>query len=291
MLPAMSSAKRWIGWVLLGGVTVAATVHTYRLDRQVAGEPGAPASQKSGQVPSLDSSAVILQRLRRERLSGEVVGTPFGTAEAATRRSAAPAPLVMAPPPFPYRYAGQLALVEGGNRVYLSRDDVLVQLREGEVLDGGFKVTRVEQDKVQVLHLQSGKTLELLYASLPGDDRRADASSYELAAAIEAPARNSAAVRPAGESSRAASAGAVLPVTSFGGQTGSAPASSAAQVPAAAPMGTPVAAPASIVGGTTPLGTLGVPSEGAGGGPLGDAPPAIGSMPMQPAPTGPRLGV
>ncbi len=67
------------------------------------------------------------------------------------------------PPPvpvMPYRYAGRLA--DGADVVlYLSRADQIFAVREGDVVEGQYKVTSIEDRRVQLQHLASGESQTL----------------------------------------------------------------------------------------------------------------------------------
>jgi hypothetical protein len=71
----------------------------------------------------------------------------------------APAPVVAAPvpsaPPFPFRFAGQLHQ-DAGIRVFLWRGDEFLPAKEGDTLDGQYKVESVTLSDATFVHLPSG---------------------------------------------------------------------------------------------------------------------------------------
>jgi hypothetical protein len=68
-----------------------------------------------------------------------------------------PAPKVAAPatpvaPPMPYRFAGKL-LQDGKLQVFLAKGDEVVSAREGETLDGMYRVESIDDARITLLYL------------------------------------------------------------------------------------------------------------------------------------------
>jgi hypothetical protein len=95
---------------------------------------------------------------QREGLSRQR-GDPFGVSSAPAHRAAAAAPAkaaALAPavptaPPMPYRVAGQLVR-DGVPLVVLARDDRVMIVREGEILDSGYRVESIRPDGVTLVY-------------------------------------------------------------------------------------------------------------------------------------------
>jgi hypothetical protein len=95
-----------------------------------------------------------------------------------------------APPPMPYRVAGQVAQGEGAE-VVLAKGDAIFTVREGELLEGGYRVESIGPDSVTLFYVPLG-----LREKLPLD------STLELvpqaaATPAPAPAAAGAGARPA----------------------------------------------------------------------------------------------
>ena len=94
----------------------------------------------------------------REGLSRQR-GDPFGVASAPAPSAAAavPAPAVPelpavpAAPPMPYRVAGQLVR-DGVPQAVLARDERVMIVREGEALDGGYRVESIRPNGVTLVY-------------------------------------------------------------------------------------------------------------------------------------------
>lgn len=236
--------------------------------------PAAPAARSAAGRHDLVGSP------KRERLAGELIGDPFAGREAVRQAAAAPAAPPAVAPPFPYRYAGQFRIDDGGWRVYLLKGTELVAIKVGDMLEGSFKVMAIGTEELEVLHVPSAETLVISYADLgtgsslaqgagtpqvlPGAAGSSSAGSH---AARQAPEAGS----PVGTGSQSAAivGGAAL--------AGARPA-----LGTAATAGTS----ASVRTGAVPTGQLGTAGPSAGAPRLGVAPAASSSMPMSPAPAG-----
>lgn len=107
----------------------------------------------------------------REAL-GAARGDPFGAQVLAAHRPAAakhePPPEPVAPPN-PYKVAG--TVVQGGaKRVYLANGDRIYEARQGDELDGGYKVETIAADHVVLVYTPMGKKEELPIAMTLGAD-------------------------------------------------------------------------------------------------------------------------
>jgi len=55
-------------------------------------------------------------------------------------------------PPMPYRFAGKL-LQEGRLQIFLAKDDVVVPVREGDTLDGTYRVESIGEAQITLMYL------------------------------------------------------------------------------------------------------------------------------------------
>jgi hypothetical protein len=78
-------------------------------------------------------------------------------------------PATPAPPPMPYRVAGHL-VYGGGAQVVLAKGDAVLTVREGESLDGGYRVESIARDAVTLVYLPLGVREILPVASTLGFD-------------------------------------------------------------------------------------------------------------------------
>lgn len=139
--------KRLLGWLVLAAAAAAAVILAPRLtppEDEIAaltprqsGEPSAPA-----RLAALPERETIGKR-RAEVFAARSWAPP---ARAPVAAAAAPAP-VPVPPPMPYRVAGQVVYGEGA-QVVLAKGDAVLAVREGDTLEGGYRVESITQDRV-----------------------------------------------------------------------------------------------------------------------------------------------
>lgn len=149
--------------------------------------PGARAPAPEPRAP-IASAAPLAKPMADERFSAlparEALGEPRGEAFAARSwappaprraRSAAHARAVSAPPPapaalappMPYRLAGEVMHGDETHLV-LAKGDAVVMVREGDSLDGGYRVESIGRGSVALVYLPLGITQDLPLASTPG---------------------------------------------------------------------------------------------------------------------------
>ncbi len=279
--------KGTLGMLALGAVAAVAALEGWQQSRQRDATVAQPAA-RAVPPPTLagDAPLPLADRLRREWLSGEAIGEPFGARKApgpgaheASRPLVAAAAPVSAP--FPYLYAGQLSVKDGKRHVYLMKGNDLVPINVGDVLDGVFKVTAIAAAEFEVVHLPSATARVIQYASLGTGSTLAQGEPAPLpthaGAAVSSTPGSLAARRrrsrgpqqgPAPEAPRSSA----LPV--FAGTSPASP----------APPST--SSSESVRIGSVPTGQLGSSGPAAGAPRLGVAPSASGSMPVSPAPSG-----
>lgn len=104
----------------------------------------------------------LLGELRSELFSSHSWQPP------APKISAAPAaPVAPSAPPMPYRYAGKL--VQGGEySVLLSKGDAVFPIREGDTLEGAYRVEAIGETQVTLVYLPLGRKENIpVVSSLP----------------------------------------------------------------------------------------------------------------------------
>jgi hypothetical protein len=149
--------KTLLGWGIVAGIGAAAAVllpgEAWRTD-PVAVKSSAVAS---GAQPPADASRFAalpsregFSKLRRDLFAAPAPAARTASAPAHTAQ-AAPAPAPVVAPPMPYRVAGQVVR-NGVPQVVLARDDRVLIVREGEVLEGGYRVESVKADGVTLLY-------------------------------------------------------------------------------------------------------------------------------------------
>ena len=99
---------------------------------------------------------------------GRIAADPFSAQSWLPRRkpavvsSAPPEPVT---PPLPYRFAGQFHR-ESGIEVYVARGEEIFPVKEGDTLDGQYKVDSVSATEVSFIYLPSGARQTLQFSAL-----------------------------------------------------------------------------------------------------------------------------
>ena len=98
---------------------------------------------------------------------GRIAADPFSAQAWLPRRKPAvvsepPAAVV---PPLPYRFAGQFHR-ESGIEVYVARGEEIFPVKEGDTLDGQYKVDAVSATEVSFVHIPSGTRQTLQFSAL-----------------------------------------------------------------------------------------------------------------------------
>src|SRR5712671_3398568 len=126
-----------------------------------------PTSERSGAPAAEAKQPGIPSRFALGRFAAD----PF-SAHSWTPR-AKPAPVAEAPapvaPPLPFRFAGQLQR-DSGIEVYLARGEDIFTAREGDTLDGQYKVDSVSATEVSFVHLPTGTRQTMQFSALREQD-------------------------------------------------------------------------------------------------------------------------
>jgi len=152
--------RRLIFWlVIAGAAAVAASFAPAPTPpaREVATTTTKPSPAVEGAAPA--GLAALPERESIGRPRGDAFAArswappaPPPAAPRAPARVAAPRPVV---PPMPYRVAGQVVHGEGA-QVVLAKGDTILTVREGEMLEGGYRVESIGPDGVTLLYVPLG---------------------------------------------------------------------------------------------------------------------------------------
>ena len=98
---------------------------------------------------------------------GRIAADPFSAQAWLPRRKPAVVsePPVAAVPPLPYRFAGQFHR-DSGIEVYVARGEEIFPVKEGDTLDGQYKVDSVSATEVSFVHIPSGTRQTLQFSAL-----------------------------------------------------------------------------------------------------------------------------
>ncbi len=143
------------------------------------GGPGAPTSAKapvSAASQDTEHSAAPASQAKQPGIParsalGRIAADPFSAQSWMPRRkpaavSAAPVPVA---PPLPFRFAGQLHR-DSGIEVYLARGEEIFTAREGDTLDGQYRVDSVNATEVSFVHLPTGTRQTMQFSALREQD-------------------------------------------------------------------------------------------------------------------------
>ena len=147
--------------------------------------PRQASSQPSSPFAALPARAAL------GAASGDPFGAPVMPVHRAAGAKAEPPPAPVAPPN-PYTVAG--TVVQGGTkRVYLLNGDRVYEARQGDELDGGYRVETIATDQVVLLYMPLGKKEQLVIGATLG----ADLPIAEVASTNLPPEGTSPAAKPA----------------------------------------------------------------------------------------------
>jgi hypothetical protein len=129
----------------------------------------APASAASKDAePSAAPASQAKQPGIPSRLAlGKFGADPFSAQSWLPRRkpAAVSTPPVPVAPPLPFRFAGQFHR-ESGIEVYVARGEEIFPVKEGDTLDGQYKVDSVSATEVSFVHLPSGTRQTMQFSAL-----------------------------------------------------------------------------------------------------------------------------
>jgi hypothetical protein len=157
-----------------------------RFSDTAARNPGAPESRPDPTIPERST----LGRIAQDPFSAHSWLPPAKPAAAA---GPPPAPVA---PPLPFRFAGQFYR-DTGAEVYLAKGEEIFPVKEGDVLDGQYKIESVTASEVRFLHVPSGTSQVMQFSSLREPDAAPPARAPAVATVPPAQSSPPAAGGPA----------------------------------------------------------------------------------------------
>src|SRR5262245_25160450 len=190
---------------------LAASAAWIAVDLRHPAEPGAGKSspQVSPHDPGSPSTAKDEPAIPARSTLGRIASDPFSAHSwmpASKPAASTAAPAAPVAPPLPYRFAGQFYR-DSGTEVFLARGEDSFPVKEGETLDGQYKIEAVTASEVRFVHVPSGTSQIMQFSALREQD----------VAPQGAPARAQASVSPPtatgpGTATAASLSGNVAPV-------------------------------------------------------------------------------
>jgi Cohesin domain len=164
--------KKLVGWtvVALAAAGAAAVVLAPNEAPQRASEREATVSVSKAEAPRPQQAPFTLpareglNRPSRDLFASNAPPPPRPTRKAASASEVAAPPPTPVAPPVPYRVAGQV-VHDGAPQIVLARDDRVYLVREGDSLDGGYRVESIRADGVTLVYLPLGERQHLAAAS------------------------------------------------------------------------------------------------------------------------------
>jgi Cohesin domain len=190
--------------VLLFG-SLAVIVGHLLLD-QAARTPGNPVAENERAAPPTATKAPPAERLELlegrglSRTQGELFRAPPPPARAAKKSQPAPVAAPPVAPPVPYRFAGKI-LKGSEEEVLVSKGDIVLPVKVGDILDGTYKVESIGGERIEVVYLPLGTRDRIAVSSA------LDAEPPTPLAAAATPAPAAPAAPAAASASGAASSG------------------------------------------------------------------------------------
>jgi hypothetical protein len=149
--------------VLFGGLAAVAAIAVF----QPQSDDGARVSVAGVEPPpEAGIPAGDPLRLPERQSFGETRGQLFGTPPRAAK--AAPPPRAPSPPPaappLPYRFAG-IVRVGKDTQVLVAKGDRVLPVKEGETLEGGYRVQSISAERIELVYLPLGTAERIAVSS------------------------------------------------------------------------------------------------------------------------------
>jgi hypothetical protein len=155
-------------------------------DGQVA-EIAAPVERDRTQSPSAAAKAPLATQLPTRQPIGRQRGDPFSPRSwAPPQQQQAQQATAPQPPPNPYRFAGTVQH-DGKRKVFLMTGNRVVEAKEGELLEEGFRVKSVTADAVTLIYEQipdTPVTIKLAFSEQPAPTAAAGAARGSTADSV-----------------------------------------------------------------------------------------------------------
>jgi cohesin domain-containing protein len=119
---------------------------------------------------------------------GRIASDPFSVQSwmPARKPAAAPAPAAPVAPPLPYRFAGQFYR-DSGTELYIAKGEEIFPVKEGDTLDGQYRVESVSSSEVRFVHLPTNTAQVMQFSALRDQELTAKADPAQRKAQAAAP--------------------------------------------------------------------------------------------------------
>ncbi len=160
--------------LLIGAVAATGALVAYEPARDDASksqprESAAPASAARGNA---GEGLQVPERRALGQVRGELFGAPPAPPAPQPAASAPGAPAVAVAPPVPYRFAGRVR--KGAEEEFLlSKGDLIFPVKEGDTLDGTYRVVAVKAEGIELIYLPLGTTERIIVSSVLDVERPA----------------------------------------------------------------------------------------------------------------------
>lgn len=158
--------------LLIGAVlaTVALVAYEPARDEAVKSEPRESAAPAITARGNASEGLKVPERRALGKVRGELFGAPPAPPQPVAAAPSAPA--VAVAPPVPYRFAGRVR--KGAEEEFLlSKGDLIFPVKEGETLDGTYRVVAVKAEGIELTYLPLGTTERIVVGSVLDVDPRA----------------------------------------------------------------------------------------------------------------------
>jgi hypothetical protein len=186
--------KRILGLLVVAGAGV--VVASLLLPDRPQPDSAQPAKTEARSSSSDGRFAALPSRDAIGKPRGELFGFRSWAPSRPVVRAAPVAAPAAAPPPMPYRIAGQV-VHDGTARVVLARDDRVLTVREGEMLDDDYRVESIKADGVTLVYLPLGVREQLPVTAAMKLDTPAIATASAVPASTPEQSSAAGASRPA----------------------------------------------------------------------------------------------
>ena len=158
--------------LLIGAVlaTVALVAYQPAPDDAPKSEPRESAAPASTARGNASEGLKVPERRALGKVRGELFGAPPAPPQPVAAAPSAPA--VAVAPPVPYRFAGRVRK-GAAEEFLLSKGDLIFPVKEGETLDGTYRVVAVKAEGIELTYLPLGTTERVIVSSVLDVDRPA----------------------------------------------------------------------------------------------------------------------
>jgi hypothetical protein len=169
--------------LLIGAVlaTVALVAYQPARDDTSKSEPRESAAPASTARANAGEGLKVPERRALGKVRGELFGAPPAPPQPVAAAPSAPA--VAVAPPVPYRFAGRVR--KGAEEEFLlSKGDLIFPVKEGETLDGTYRVVAAKAEGIELTYLPLGTPERIIVSSVLDVDRPAAVAAPSPAPAL-----------------------------------------------------------------------------------------------------------